>query len=317
MKITVLDGYTLNPGDLNWDALRALGEVQIFDRTRPEETLPRAAGSALVLTNKVVLNQQTIGSLPELKYIGVLATGTNVVDLAAARSRGVVVTNVPAYGSASVAQATIALLLEVTNHVGRHSDSVRAGNWSKNVDWCYWDTPLIELSGLTMGIVGLGRIGLNVAQIASALGMQVIGLARTPRSLPEHVAPVKDLPALLGQSDVVSLHVPLTSETERLINAKTISLMKPGAILLNTSRGGLLDEGAVAEALNSGRLGGAGLDVLSTEPPRLDNPLVTARNCVITPHQAWGTRAARQRLMDVAVANVRAFLDGKPQNIVG
>jgi glycerate dehydrogenase len=238
-----------------------------------------------------------------------------VVDLAVAREACIIVTNVPAYGTASVAQATIALLLELTNAVGPHSQSVHASNWSRNPDWCYWEKPLVELSGLTIGIVGFGRIGRAVAEIAAALGMKVLVFTGRPKPLPGSVENTQ-LEALLRESDVVSLHCPLTPQTERLINAERLSWMKPGAILLNTSRGGLLDEQAVADALNSGRLGGAGLDVLSKEPPPADHPLLKAKNCIITPHQAWATRAARERLMKVAVENVRAFLAGKPQNVV-
>jgi glycerate dehydrogenase len=315
MKITVLDGYTLNPGDLSWDDLNSLGEAQIFDRTPDNQIVQRSQGSEIVLTNKAELKRSSIEQLPALKYIGILATGTNVVDLAAAREAKVVVTNVPAYGTASVAQATIALLLELTNAVGQHSKSVHEGNWSRNPDWCYWERPLVELSGLTIGIIGFGRIGRAVAEIAAALGMRVIAFTGKSKALPQSVEGT-DLETLLGKSDVVSLHCPLTAQTERLINAERLKLMKPSAILLNTSRGGLLDEQAVADALNEGRLGGAGLDVLSKEPPPADHPLLGARNCIITPHQAWATRAARERLMKVAVENVRAFLSGKVQNVI-
>jgi glycerate dehydrogenase len=316
VKITVLDGYTLNPGDLSWDDLKTLGEAQIFDRTPEHQIVQRAAGADIVLTNKAPLTRESIRQLPRLKYIGVLATGTNVVDLAAAREGGVVVTNVPAYGTASVAQATIALLLELTNAVGQHSESVRSGNWSVKPDWCYWERPLVELSGLTIGIIGFGRIGQAVAKIAGALGMKALVFTGRPKELPQCVENAFALETLLRKSDVVSLHCPLTPQTERLLNAERLSWMKPGALLLNTSRGGLLDEQAVADALNSSQLGGAGLDVLSKEPPPADHPLLRARNCIITPHQAWATRAARERLMKVVVKNVRAFLAGKPQNVV-
>ncbi len=314
MKIVVLDGYTLNPGDLSWDELRSLGDVKIHDRTPEDQIIERSSNAEIVLINKVVLKGHAIKQLSNLKYIGVLATGTNVVDLAAAHEAGVLVTNVPTYGTSSVAQATIALLLELTNHVGYHARSVREGNWSKSPDWSYWERPLLELDGLTMGIIGLGRIGRAVAQIATALGMKVLACTPSTKAVPAFVQ-MADLESLLGQSDVVSLHCPLTPETERLINPERLSWMKPGAILLNSSRGGLLDESAVAEALNSERLGAAGLDVLSKEPPPEDHPLVRARNCVITPHIAWATRAARGRLMKIAVQNVRAFLTGKPQNL--
>jgi len=315
VKITVLDGYTLNPGDLSWDDLKSLGDVQIYDRTPASQIVERALDAQIVLTNKAELKRESIGRLLALKYIGILATGTNVADLAAARAAGIIVTNVPAYGTSSVAQATIALLLELTNRVGHHSHSVRDGNWSRNPDWCFWERPLVELAGLTMGIVGIGRIGRAVAQIAAAFGMKVIASTRTSKSLSGDVETV-DLETLFRTSDVISLHCPLTPQTERLINAERLSWMRPGAILLNTSRGGLLDEDAVAEALNSGRLAGAGLDVLSKEPPPPDHPLVRAKNCIITPHHAWATRAARERLMKVAVQNVRAFLASEPQNVV-
>ncbi len=269
----------------------------------------------MVLTNKTALNRAHLEQLPVLKYVGVLATGTNVVDLAAARERGILVTNVPAYGTRSVAQATLALLLELTQHVGQHSQGVREGQWTRNPDWCYWERPLVELDGLTMGIVGWGRIGGAVGELASAFGMRVVATTREPKRLPVNVRPVL-LETLFRESDVVSLHCPLTAQTQNLVNAERLSWMKPSAFLLNTSRGALVDERALADALNTGRIAGAGLDVLSVEPPPSDNPLLHARNCIITPHQAWATRAARSRLMQIAVENVRAFLEGKPQNVV-
>jgi glycerate dehydrogenase len=324
MKIVVLDGYTLNPGDLTWDNLNALCPCKIYDRTPPDQVLHCAAEAEILLTNKTEIAREHIQNLPKLKYIGILATGTNIVDLAAARERGIAVTNVPAYGTSSVAQTTIALLLELTQHVGLHSQSVHQGQWTSNPDWCYWERPLIELDGLTMGIIGLGRIGTAVARIAAALGMNVIASGRassretvtTDNSL--HAPAIKrvDLETLFRQSDVVSLHCPLTPETKHLINAQKLSWMKPSAFLLNTSRGQLVDENALAAALNSGQLAGAGLDVLSEEPPPAMNPLLSAKNCIITPHLAWATKAARSRLMQVAVENVRAFLTGKPQNFV-
>jgi glycerate dehydrogenase len=324
MKIVVLDGYTLNPGDLAWDDLNSLGTCEIYDRTPPEQVLSRAAEADILLTNKTELTRENIEKLTNAKYIGILATGTNIVDLVAARERGVVVSNVPAYGTSSVAQTTIALLLELTQHVGLHSQSVRQGRWTSSPDWCYWEGLLIELDGLTLGIIGLGRIGTAVARIASSLGMKVIATpARTSSrnsatNVSELAGSVKkaDLEPLFRQSDVVSLHCPLTPETKHLINAERLSWMKPSAFLLNTSRGQLVDEIALAAALNSGKLAGAGLDVLSVEPPPATNPLLTAKNCIITPHLAWATKAARSRLMQAAVENVRAFLHGKPQNIV-
>jgi len=315
-KNVVLDGYTLNPGDLSWDELKSLGDCEIHDRLKDEEIVPRAADAEIILTNKAVITRQQIHRLPKLKYIGVTATGYNIVDVAAARERGIIVTNVPAYGTRSVAQMTIALLLELALHVGHHAQTVRDGRWTRSPDFCYWDFPLIELDELTMGIVGFGRIGRAVGDLASAFGMNVIAHSRTaPAQAPPHVE-FLDLEALFRRSDVVSLHCPLTAETKHLINAERLSWMKPTAFLLNTSRGPLVDEAALAKALNSERIAGAGLDVLAQEPPPADNPLLSAKNCLITPHIAWATRAARARLMQVAVANVRAFLQGKPQNVV-
>ncbi len=315
MNIVVLDGYTLNPGDLSWEPLTSLGECRIYERTPLAETVARALDAEILLTNKALIERRHIDQLPRLKYIGVLATGTNVVDLAAARARGIPVTNVPGYGTRSVAQSTLALLLELTHHTGHHAWTVREGRWSRNPDFCYWDFPLVELDGLTMGIVGLGRIGSAVATLATSLGMKVL---TTTRNGTAAASPFKlvDLETLFRQSDVVSLHCPLTAETARLINPQSLSWMKPAAFLLNTSRGGLIDEAALATALNSGRLAGAGLDVLSTEPPLPDNPLLHAKNCIITPHLAWGTRAARLRLLNVVAENIRRFLSGDPQNVV-
>jgi glycerate dehydrogenase len=315
MKIVVLDGFTLNPGDLSWDELRALGPCEIFDRTLADQVEPRAAGAGILLTNKTVLSRDSIVRLPALKYIGVLATGTNVVDLGAARERGVPVTNVPAYGTRSVAQATFALLLELTNHTGHHGLTVRAGRWTKSVDWCYWDLPLLELDGLTMGLVGFGRIGRAVAELAHAFGMKVLTHTPSFNRPPPYGRAVK-LEEIFRESDVVSLHCPLTPQTLKLVNAERLRLMKPTAFLLNTSRGPLVDEAALADALNSGVIAGAALDVLSVEPPPTTNPLLLAKNCIITPHNAWATQAARARLLSVAVANVRAFLAGKSVNVV-
>ncbi len=315
MKICVLDGFTLNPGDLNWDELHQLGPCEIHDRTPSAEINLRAGAAEIVLTNKTPLTREMLAALPKLKYVGVLATGTNVVDLVAARERNIVVTNVPAYGSRSVAQATMALLLELTNHVGYHAQRVRDGKWTRAKDWCFWDSPLVELDGLTLGIVGYGRIGAQVAEIAHALGMKVIAYSPSQKTVSAFVTFV-ELETLFRTSDVVSLHCPLTPLTQKLVNAKRLDWMKPSAFLLNTSRGPLVDEIALADALNSGRLAGAGLDVLSVEPPPENNPLLQSKNCLITPHNAWGTRAARLRLMGVAVENVRAFIAGKPQNVV-
>ena len=316
MKIVVLDGYTLNPGDLSWDELKMLGLCDIYDRTPPEEVISRAAGAKIVLTNKTILCRDHLQNLPALQYIGVLATGVNVVDLAAARERGILVTNVPAYATPSVAQLTFALLLELALHAGAHSHGVRAGRWTRSQDFCYWEYPLIELAGLTLGIVGFGHTGQATAQLALAFGMRVlVHTRRAPQPSPLDIE-FADLKNLFTRSDVVSLHCPLTPETRHLINAERLAWMKPSAFLVNTGRGPLVDEQALADALNAGKIAGAGLDVLANEPPPASNPLLTARNCVITPHFGWATRAARIRLMQTAVANVRAFLNGKPQNVV-
>jgi glycerate dehydrogenase len=315
MTIVVLDGFTLNPGDLSWDELKALAPCDIYDRTSPEDLPQRAAGKEILLTNKTVLTQKAIESLPQVRYVGVLATGVNVVDLEAARRRGIPVTNVPAYSTASVAQATIALLLELTHGVGHHAQSVRQGRWSQHPDFCYWDQPLTELSGLSIGIIGFGRIGQAVAELANAFGMSVLVYSPRPKPGPDFIRCV-DIETIFRQCDVVSLHCPLTPETRGLVNSDRLLRMKRSAFLLNCSRGQLVDEAALAEALNSGRIAGAGLDVLAVEPPSPDNPLLLARNCVITPHFAWATRAARLRLLATATENVRAFLRGRPQNVV-
>jgi glycerate dehydrogenase len=315
MNIVVLDGFTLNPGDLSWDELKSLGPCEIYDRTPREMLWERARNAEILLVNKVELSRELISQLANLKYIGVLATGTNIVDLAGARERGIPVTNVPAYGTRAVAQTTLALLLELTQHTGHHAKTVREGRWSRSPDWCYWDTPLIELDGLTMGIVGLGRIGQAVSELASAFGMKVLAVSPSQKS-PAGFTRLVNLETLFRESDVISLHCPLTPLTKNLVNAERLGWMKPTALLLNTSRGALIDEPALTDALNSGRIAGAGLDVLSQEPPPADNPLLHAKNCLITPHLAWATRAARCRLLQKAVENVRAFLSGKPQNVV-
>jgi len=314
MRIVVLDGHTLNPGDLSWRGLEALGECTVYPRTTAELVIERACDAEVVLTNKTVLGADVIAQLPKMRYIGVLATGYNIVDVAAARHRGISVTNVPDYATRSVAQMTIALLLELTQHVGHHAGTVRGGRWCASADFSYADYPLVELDGLTLGLIGCGRTGRATAEVARALGMQVIGHTRSNK--PVAGIRLTDLESLLRESDVVSLHCPLTSDNPGLINAARLALMKPGAFLLNTSRGRLIDEQALADALHSGRLAGAGLDVLSVEPARPDNPLLTAKNCLITPHIAWATRAARARLLEAVVANVRAFLTGQPENVV-
>jgi glycerate dehydrogenase len=308
MNIVVLDGYTLNPGDLSWDALRELGSCEIYDRSAPDEIVPRSTSAEIVLTNKVKLNGEYMSSVSTLKYIGVTATGYNIVDVAAARERKVIVTNVPTYGTQSVAQMTFALLLELTQHVGHHAQTVREGRWTRSPDFCYWDYPLIELDGLTLGVIGFGRIGKMVGQLAEAFGMKVLTYSRKQ--------PVAEMETLFRRSDIISLHCPLTPQTEHLVNEKRLAWMKPTAFLLNTSRGPLIDESALAKALNEGRIAGAGLDVLAVEPPTADNPLLRAKNCLITPHIAWATRAARSRLMEAVVENVRAFLAGESKNVV-
>lgn len=317
MNIVVLDGHTLNPGDLSWDGLQALGSCVVHERTAAPDIIPRSADAEVVITNKVPFTRETLIALPKLRYIGVTATGYNIVDTISARERSVTVTHVPSYGARSVAQHTLALLLELTQQAGHHSESARAGGWARSPDWCYWERPLVELDGLTMGIVGLGRIGRAVGELAQAFGMKVIA-AISPRTkeLPHNVS-IVDLDYLFRTSDVVSLHCPLTSDTRHLVNHARLSLMKPSAFLLNTSRGPLVDEEALAGALNDGRIAGAGVDVLSVEPPGAGNPLLSAKHCIVTPHLAWATRAARSRLLAVAVENVNAFLTGRPQNVVG
>lgn len=308
-KIVVLDGHALNPGDLSWDDLRRLGTVEIHDRTPASQVVERAQAAKLVLTNKTPLSADAIQNLPDLRYIGVLATGYNIVDVEAARKAGIVVTNIPTYGTSSVAQFAFALLLELCHHVGLHSEAVRAGEWSRNPDWSFWKTPLVELAGKTMGIAGFGRIGRQTAAIAEAMGMQVI--AHDP--MVPGTSPLQDL---LAQSDVLSLHCPLTAENKGMIDRACLAQMKPTAFLLNTSRGPLVVDQDLADALNAGVIAGAGLDVLSVEPPLDSNPLLKARNCIVTPHIAWATKEARQRLLDAAIANVRGYLEGRTQNAV-
>lgn len=315
-SIVVLDGFTLNPGDLDWSPLRDLGECMIYDRTPADLILTRAKQAHAVLTNKTPLTRETLERLPALQYIGVLATGCNIVDLETAARRGVVVSNVPAYSTASVAQLVFALILELAHHTGPHAQAVRSGRWSASPDFSFWDTPLIELEGRTLGIVGWGQIGRAVARLGRAFGMRLAAATRSPEALPEDVRrlPLDDL---FRQADVLSLHCPLTPETRGMANARRLALMKSTAFLINTGRGPLVVEPDLADALNQGRLAGAGLDVLVTEPPPPDNPLFTAKNCVITPHFAWATLAARGRLLQAATDNLRAFLDGKPRHRVG
>ena len=316
MKIVILDGYTANPGDLSWDGLKAWGEVEVYDRTPASETVARAADAEIVLTNKVVIGREEMAQLPHLLYIGVLATGYNVVDLEAAKERHIVVTNVPAYSTESVAQMVFAHLLAVTNHTERYAMENRQGRWSGSPDFCYYDESIHELSGKTFGIVGLGNIGRRVAQIALAFGMQVKALTSKPAdALPEGIQKA-DLQGLFRTSNVISLHCPLTSDTRHLINAETIAQMNPDTILINTGRGPLVDDEAVAAALEAGRLKAYCADVMTEEPPKADNPLLKTKNAYITPHIAWATFEARQRLIQVATDNVGAFLNGHPQNQV-
>lgn len=317
MKIVVLDGYTLNPGDNPWDALAALGDLTVYDRSAPSEVVERARGAEIVLTNKTVLDAATIAALPDVRFIAVLATGYNVVDVAAARARGIQVANVPEYGTDSVAQHVFALLLELASAVGAHDAAVHAGQWVRSPDFCFWRGSLVELAGLTMGIVGYGRIGQRVGELARAFGMRVVASGR-PGKGASGGGDVERLPIdeLFAASDVVTLHCPLTADNACFVDAKLLRRMKPSAFLINTARGALIDEPALAQALRDGVLAGAGLDVLSSEPPHADNPLLTAPRCIVTPHVAWATLAARRRLMATAVENVRAWLAGAPINLV-
>lgn len=316
MRIVVLDGAALAGGDLDFTPLEPFGEVVIHDRTPPEQVVPRSRDAEALIVNKVVLDRPVLEQLPSLRYVGVTATGVNVVDLDAAGEHDVLVTNVPAYSTESVAQMTFALLLELCHHAAHHSQTVRDGRWSQCPDFCYWDYPLVELAGLTLGIVGFGRIGQATARLASAFGMDVRVHTPRPVDVPGLDVTFASLDDLLARSDVLSLHCPLTPQTRGLIGPEQLAVMKPTAFLINTSRGPLVDETALAEALNAHRLAGAGLDVLADEPPAPDNPLLTARNCFITPHIAWATRAARKRLLDATVENLRAFLAGEPRNVV-
>ena len=319
MKIVVLDGYTENPGDLSWAELEKLGQLTVYDRTAYGESpliAQRIGDAEVIVTNKTPISQQTLEQCPNLKLIAVLTTGYNVIDCAAARKKGISVVNVPTYGTASVSQYSIALLLEICHHIGHHDQSVHAGNWANNADWCYWDYPLIELEGKTMGIIGFGRIGQAEGRIARALGMRVLAYDLYPSDSGRAIGAYVDLDALYRQSDVISLHCNLTPENTRMINKDSIAKMKDGVILINNARGQLIDEQDVADALNSGKLAAAGLDVVYTEPIREDNPLLKAKNCIITPHISWAPKESRQRIMDVTAENIRAFLAGRPQNVV-
>ena len=316
MKIVVLDGYAANPGDLCWDELKALGECVIYNRTAPEEVLERAAGATIVLTNKTVLTAAQIDALPELKYIGVLATGYNIVNIEAARTRGIVVTNIPSYSTPSVAQMVFAHILNIAVQVQHHSEEVHKGRWTNSKDFCFWDTPLIELRGKKLGIVGLGHTGYSTARVAIGFGMEVHAYtSKSAFQLPPEIKKM-ELDELFRECDIISLNCPLTENTRNMVNAERLKLMKPTAILINTGRGQLINEQDLADALNSGQIYAAGLDVLSQEPPRTDNPLLTAKNCYITPHIAWATTAARERLMHIMMDNIKAYLEGKPVNNV-
>lgn len=316
MNIVELDGYAANPGDLSWEPLKAFGQLTVYPRTAPDEIVERAKDADAVLVNKVNMTDEIMAQLPRLKYIGVLATGYNVVDIDAAHRRGIVVTNIPAYSTDSVVQMTFAHILNITNHVAHYADENRQGRWSRNADFCYWDTPLPELSGKTMGIVGLGNIGMRVARLARDFGMDVFALtSKNASDLPEGIQKTT-LEGVLAVSDILSLHCPLTQDTYHLIDAKRLKLMRPSAILINTGRGPLVDESAVAEALETGKLAAYGADVMVEEPPRADNPLFAQPHAYITPHIAWATKEARQRLMEICVENIKAFVEGRSLNHV-
>ncbi len=316
MKIVVLDGYTENPGDLSWAKLEELGELTVYDRTPADKVIERIGDAEAVFTNKTPITRETIQACPNMKFISVLATGYNIVDTAAAKERGIPVANVPTYGTASVAQFAIALLLEVCHHVAHHDRAVHEGKWESNPDWCFWDYPLIELAGKTMGIIGLGRIGQATARIAKALGMRVIAADKVQSEAGAQAAEYVEMDTLLAESDVIVLHCPLFPDTAGLINKDTIAKMKDGVIIINNSRGQLVMEQDLADALNSGKVYAAGLDVVSTEPIKGDNPLLTAKNCIITPHISWAPKESRGRIMDASAENLRAFLEGNPINVV-
>jgi glycerate dehydrogenase len=316
MKIVLLDAHTANPGDVSWAPLEAIAACEIYPRTPLAKTVVRCADAEIVITNKAVMNREIISALPKLKYIGVTATGFNIVDVAAAKERGITVTNVPGYSSPAVAQLVFALLLELTNHVGHHAQTVSSGRWQSCPDFCYWDHPIIELSGRTLGIIGYGDIGSAVARIAIAFGMNVLASKREWKSAPTEGVKAASIEEIFTQSDALSLHCPLTDATKHLVCDRTLALMKPSAFLINTGRGPLIDESALARALNEGRIAGAGLDVLSMEPPKDGNPLIGAKNCLITPHIGWASHEARLRLIDLTAANLTAFLAGKPVNVV-
>lgn len=318
-RIVVLDGFTENPGDLCWDALKALGELEVYDRTSYQDSdliAKRIGDAEIVVVNKTPITKNTMDRCPGIKLIAVLATGFNVVDCTYAKEKRIAVVNVPAYGTAAVSQYSIALLLEVCHHIGAHDASVHAGEWADSIDWCYWKYPLIELDGKTMGIIGFGRIGQAEGRIAKALGMKVLAYDLFPNETGKEIGEYVALDELFARADVVSLHCNLTQENFGMINRETIAKMKDGVILINNARGQLINEQDVADALNAGKIAGAGLDVVSTEPIKKDNPLLKAKNCIITPHISWAPKEARQRIMDCTVSNIEAFLNGTPKNVV-
>ncbi len=319
MKLVILDGYTENPGDLSWDGLRAFGDLTVYDRTSltdEDEIISRIGDAEIAITNKTPLSRRVLEACPNLKLISVLATGYNVIDCQFAREKGIPVSNVPSYGTDAVAQFAIAMLLEICHHVAHHSDAVHEGRWESNPDWCFWDYPLIELAGKTMGVIGFGRIGQATGKLAKALGMEVLAYDSFPNDSGKEIAKYVDLDTLLGASDVIALHCPLFPETERIVNKETIAKMKDGVIILNNSRGPLVAEQDLADALNSGKVYAAGLDVVSAEPIRGDNPLLKAKNCIITPHISWAPKESRQRIMDCTADNIRSFLAGSPIHVV-
>lgn len=316
MNIVVLDGYGLNPGDLTWDPIKALGHLTVYDRTSDQEIIRRAANADIILTNKTILTAGTLQSLPKLKYIGILSTGYNVVDIEAAKGKGIVVCNIPTYSTDSVAQMTFAHLLNITNQVGHYAEENRNGRWNSSLDFCYWDTPIMELAGKKFGIIGLGHIGEAVARIARAFGMDVYAYtSRTADSLPQYIKKV-NLEDLFRECDIISLHCPLTAQTRQIINSESLSYMKPSDILINTGRGHLVNEQDLAEALNNGNIAAYGADVLCVEPAIPTNPLLTAKNVYLTPHIAWASTEARKRLMDICTENIKAFINGTPQNVI-
>jgi glycerate dehydrogenase len=319
MKVVILDGYTENPGDLSWNELKKLGNVTVYDRTSlmdEDEIIPRIGNAEVVYTNKTPISRKVLDACPNIKFISVLATGYNVVDYNYARKKGIPVANVPTYGTASVSQFSIALLLEICHHIGHHDEAVHEGRWENNADWCFWDYPLIELKNKTIGIVGFGRIGQAEGKIAQALGMRVLAYDLYPNDFGRKLGKYVDLDTLLATSDVITLHCNLTPQNTGFINKDSIARMKDGVILINNARGQLINEQDVADALNSGKIGAAGLDVVYTEPIRGDNPLLAAKNCIITPHISWAPKESRQRIMDCAVENLKAYISGTPINVV-